>query len=204
MKGTIDNKALQSIGYGLYVATTNDGVKDNGCIVNAVAQVSGSPLRVSVSSRKGNYTFEVIRKTGKLNINTLDISAPFSLFKHFGYQSGRDVNKFDGIEEIRSENGLRILPDSINSWMSLEVEQYVDLDSHGLFICRVVEAGAASDKESMSYHYYQSNVKPQKKPVQKKGFIRKVCGYVYEGDELPADFVCPLCKHGPEDFEPLK
>lgn len=200
----IDNKALGKIGYGLYVATTHDGIKDNGCIVNAVAQVSGSPLRISVSSRKGNYTYEVIRKTGKLNINVLDVSAPFALFKHFGYQSGRDVDKFAGIEEIRSENGLRILPGAINGWMSLEVEQFIDLDSHGLFICRVVEAGVASDKESMSYHHYQQNVKPQKKPVQKKGFVCKVCGYVYEGEELPADFVCPLCKHGPEDFEPIK
>lgn len=201
---SIDNKALQSIGYGLYVATTNDGVKDNGCIVNAVAQVSGSPLRVSVSSRKGNYTFEVIRKTGKLNINILDVSAPFALFRHFGYQSGRDVDKFAGIEELRSENGLRILPGAINSWMSLEVEQYVDMDSHGLFLCRVVEAGAASDRESMSYHHYQKNVKPRKKAEKKKGYVCKVCGYVHEGEELPADFVCPICKHGPEDFEPVK
>ena len=202
--GRIDNKVLGKIGYGLYVATTHDGVKDNGCIVNAVAQVSGSPTRVAVSSQKGNYTFEVIRRTGKLNLNILDVSAPFSLFKHFGYQSGRDVDKFAGIEEIRSENGLRILPGSINGWMSLEVENYLDLDSHGLFICRVVEAGAASDEEGMSYHYYQKSVKPQKKPEKKKGYVCKVCGYVYEGEELPADFVCPICKHGPEDFEPIQ
>lgn len=200
----IDNKALHTIGYGLYVATTNDGIKDNGCIVNAVAQVSGTPLRVAVSSRKGNYTFEVIRKTGKLNINTLDVTAPFSLFKHYGYQSGREVDKFDGIPELRSENGLRILPEYISGWMSLEVEQYVDLDSHGLFICTVTEGAAVSDEESMSYHYYQKNVKPKPQSKKKKGYVCKVCGYVYEGEELPADFVCPLCKHGAEDFEPIK
>ena len=202
--GNIDNKAFQAIGYGLYVATTHDGVKDNGCIVNAVMQVSSTPIRIAVCSRKGNYTFEVIRKTGKLNINTLDESAPFKLFKHFGYQSGRDVDKFAGIEERRSENGLRILPGAINSWMSLEVEQYLDLDSHGMFICTVTEAGAVSDQETMSYHHYQKNVKPKKKPEKKKGYVCKVCGYVYEGEELPADFVCPLCKHGAEDFEPIQ
>ena len=202
--GNIDNKAFQSIGYGLYVATTHDRVKDNGCIVNAVMQVSSTPIRIAVSSRKGNYTFEVIRKTGKLNINTLDESAPFALFKHYGYQSGRDVDKFAGIEELRSENGLRILPESINSWMSLEVEQYVDLDSHGMFICTVTESGAFSDKETMSYHHYQKNVKPKKKPEKKKGYVCKVCGYVHEGEDLPVDFVCPWCKHGAEAFEPIK
>lgn len=199
----IDQKAIQAIGYGLYVATTSDGIKDNGCIVNAVMQVSGTPLRVAVSVNKGNYTHEILRKTGKVNINTLDVTAPFDLFKHFGYQSGRDVEKFTGFDELRSENGLRILPGAINSWMSLEVEQYVDLNSHGMFVCRVTESGVVSDKEGMSYAYYQKNVKPQPKPKKAKGYICKVCGYVYEGQELPADFICPWCKHGAEDFEPL-
>lgn len=200
----MDNKALHAIGYGLYVATTNDGSKDNGCIVNAVNQVSSTPLRVAISVRKGNYTYEIIKKTGKLNINCLDVTAPFSLFKHFGYQSGRDVDKFSDMEVMRSENGLRILPGHINAWMSLEVEQYVDLDSHGMFICLVTEGAQVSREESMSYHHYQKNVKPQPKPEKKKGYVCKVCGYVYEGEELPADFVCPWCKHGAEDFEALK
>ena len=200
----IDNKALHTIGYGLYVATTNDGSKDNGCIVNAVMQVSATPLRIAVSVNKENYTHEIIRKTGKLNINTVDVTAPFDLFKHFGYQSGRDVDKFTGFDELRSENGLRILPGAINGWLSLEVEQYVDLNSHGLFLCRITESAVVSEKESMTYAYYQKNVKPQPKPKKVTGHICKVCGYVYEGEELPKDFICPWCKHGAEDFEPIQ
>lgn len=202
--GMIDNKAFQSIGYGLYVATTHDGKKDNGCIIDAVSQVSSTPVRIAISARKGNYTFEVIRNTGKVNINTLDSSAPFELFKHFGYQSGRDVDKFAEIPELRSENGLRILPGAINAWMSLEVEQYLDLDSHGLFICTATESAAVSDADSMSYAYYQKQVKPQPKPQKKKGYVCKICGYVHEGEELPADFLCPWCNCGVEDFEPME
>ena len=198
----IDNKAFQNIGYGLYVLTSREGEKDNGCIVNAVTQVSGNPVRIAVSVRKGNLSHDMVKNTGKLNINILTEEAPFDLFKHFGYQSGRSVDKFQKIEEIRSENRIRILPGAINSWMSLEVEQYLDLDSHGLFICAVTESAAVSNEETMGYHYYQKNVKPQHKP-KKKGHICKVCGYVYEGDPLPQDFVCPICKHGAEDFEPL-
>ena len=198
----IDNKAFQSIGYGLYVLTSREGEKDNGCIVNAVTQVSGNPVRIAVSVRKGNLSHDIVKNTGKLNINILTEEAPFDLFKHFGYQSGRSVDKFQKIEEIRSENRIRILPGAINGWMSLEVEQYLDLDSHGLFICAVTESAGVSDGETMGYHYYQKNVKPQHKP-KKKGHICKVCGYVYEGDPLPEDFVCPLCKHGAEDFEPI-
>ena len=198
----IDNKAFQSIGYGLYVLTSREGEKDNGCIVNAVTQVSGNPVRIAVSVRKGNLSHDIVKNTGKLNINILTEEAPFDLFKHFGYQSGRSVDKFQKIEEIRSENRIRILPGAITGWMSLEVEQYLDLDSHGLFICAVTESAGVSDGETMGYHYYQKNVKPQHKP-KKKGHICKVCGYVYEGDPLPEDFVCPLCKHGAEDFEPI-
>ena len=201
MKGNIDSKALHAIGYGLYVLTTREGDKDNGCIVNAVSQVSGDPIRIAVSVNKSNHTHDLIRRTGKLNVNSLDVSAPFALFRHFGYQSGRDVDKFAGIAEIRSENGIRILPGAVNAWMSLEVEQYLDLDSHGLFLCRVTEAARVSGEETMSYAHYQSHVKP--KPQKIKGYVCTVCGYVHEGEELPADFVCPWCKHGAEDFEPV-
>ena len=144
----------------------------------------------------------MILHTGVFNVSVLTQETPFSVFKHFGFQTGREVDKFADVPEIRSENGLRLLPEHISGWMSLEVEQYVDLGSHGMFICKVTEAAAVSDRESMSYHHYQKNVKPQ--PKKKKGYVCKVCGYVYEGEELPADFVCPLCKHGAEDFEPIK
>ena len=133
----------------------------------------------------------------------LDSSAPFHVFEHFGFRSGRTVDKFTGIDELRSDNGLRFLPWYINSFMSLKVESYVDLDTHGMFICSVTESRVISDRETMTYTYYQNNVKPQPQTEGKKGFVCKVCGWVYEGDTLPDDIVCPLCKHGAADFEPI-
>ena len=198
-----DLTALNHIGYGLYVVTSNDGPKDNGLIVNTVTQVSDSPNRVAVTINKQNYSHHVIRQTGKMNVNCLDTSAPFSLFENFGFRSGRNADKFEGIEELRSDNGLRFLPRHINAMMSLQVENYVDLGSHGMFICSVTEARVISDRESMTYAYYHQNVKPQPNTEGKKGFVCKVCGWVYEGEELPDDIVCPLCKHGKADFEPI-
>ena len=138
-----------------------------------------------------------------MTVNCLDVSAPFSVFQNFGFQSGRTVDKFTGIDELRSDNGLRFLPWYINSFMSLKVESYVDLDTHGMFICSVTESRVISDRETMTYTYYQNNVKPQPQTEGKKGFVCKVCGWVYEGDTLPDDIVCPLCKHGAADFEPI-
>ena len=198
-----DMSALSNIGYGLYVVTSNDGTKDNGLIVNAVSQVTDSPNRVAVTINKANYSHHVIRKTGIMNVNVLDISAPFFVFEHFGFQSGRTIDKFVGCEDLRSDNGLRFLPRYINSFMSLKVEQYVDLDTHGMFICSVTEARVMSDRETMTYTYYQNNVKPKPDTDGKKGYVCKVCGWVYEGDPLPDDIVCPLCKHGAADFEPI-
>ena len=198
-----DLTALFNIGYGLYVVTTNDGQKDNGLIVNTVTQVTNTPNRIAVTINKQNYSHHVIRQTGKLNVNCLDVSAPFSVFQTFGFQSGRTADKFNGIEELRADNGLRFLPWHINSFMSLKVENYVDLDTHGMFICSVTEARVISDKETMTYTYYQNNVKPKPETAGKKGFVCKVCGWVYEGEELPDDIVCPLCKHGAADFEPI-
>ena len=198
-----DMSALFNIGYGLYVVTSNDGTKDNGLIVNAVSQVTDSPNRVAVTINKANYSHHVIRKTGIMNVNVLDISAPFFVFEHFGFQSGRTIDKFVGCEDLRSDNGLRFLPRYINSFMSLKVEQYVDLDTHGMFICSVTEARVMSDRETMTYTYYQNNVKPKPDTDGKKGYVCKVCGWVYEGDPLPDDIVCPLCKHGAADFEPI-
>ncbi|HIU78428.1 MAG TPA: flavin reductase [Candidatus Avilachnospira avicola] len=198
-----DMKALFKIGYGLYVVTSNDGVRDNGFIVNAVNQLTDNPYRVSVTINKANYSHDVIKKTGIMNLNCLSVDAPFSVFKNFGFQSGRDVDKFRDIRPFRTDNGLAFLPEYINAVMSLKVEQYVDLGTHGMFICTVEEARVISDTETMTYTFYQNYVKPRPETEGKKGFVCKVCGYVYEGDELPDDFICPLCKHGAADFEPI-
>ena len=197
----LDLTALFSIGYGLYVVTSNDGSKDNGLIVNTVSQLTSTPATVGVAINKGNYSHDVIKASGKMNVNCLTNSAPFSVFEAFGFKSGRDTNKFEGCEPLRSDNGLVFLPRYINSFMSLKVESYVDLDTHGLFICSVTEARVLSDKETMTYSYYLENVKPKPETEGKKGYVCKICGYVYEGEELPNDIVCPLCKHGYADFE---
>ena len=198
-----DLTALFNIGYGLYVVTTNDGIRDNGLIVNTVSQVTNTPNRIAVTINKQNYSFHTIQKTGVLNVNCLDVSAPFSLFQRFGFQSGRTVDKFAGMAVLRSDNGLAFLPRYINSFMSLKVESYVDMDTHGMFICTVTEARVMSDAETMTYTYYQKNVKPKPETEGKHGFVCKVCGWIYEGDELPDDIICPLCKHGAADFEPI-
>lgn len=199
-----DLTALFNIGYGLYVITSNDGKKDNGLIVNTVTQVTNTPNRIAVCINKDNYSHHVIKQTGIMNINCLSQDAPFSVFQNFGFQSGRSADKFAGQEILRSDNGLAFLPMYINSFMSLKVEQYVDLDTHGMFICSVTESRVISHVETMTYTYYQQNVKPKPETEGKKGWVCKVCGYVYEGDELPEDFVCPLCKHGPADFERIE
>lgn len=199
-----DLTALYKIGYGLYVVTSNDGRRDNGLIVNTVTQVSDSPNRVAVNINKQNYSHHVIQQTGVMNVNCLSVDAPFKVFETFGFQSGRNTDKFADIEPLKSDNGLVFLPRYINAFMSLKVEQYVDLDTHGMFICSVSEARVISDKETMTYNYYQDNVKPKPDTEGKKGFVCKICGYIYEGDELPDDYICPLCKHGAADFEPIE
>ena len=199
-----DPRALFNIGYGLYVVTCNDGKKDNGLIVNTVTQLTDTPLRVAVTINKKNYSHDVIKETGKMNVNCLTVEAPFKVFEAFGFVSGRTVVKFAGCTPDRSENGLVVLPRYINAFISLTVEKYVDVDTHGMFICTVTEASVLSDKETMTYTYYQKNVKPRPKTESKKGYVCKVCGYIYEGEELPEDFVCPLCKHGAADFEKIQ
>ncbi len=199
-----DLTALFNIGYGLYVVTSNDGKKDNGLIVNTVTQVTNTPNRIAVTINKANYSHHIIKQTGIMNINCLSTDAPFKVFETFGFVSGRNVDKFANCEPLRSDNGLVFLPRYINSFMSLKVEQYIDLDTHGMFICSVTEARVLSDKETMTYTYYQKNVKPKPKTEGKKGYVCKVCGWVYEGDPLPEDIVCPLCKHGAADFEPIE
>ncbi|MGN8631271.1 flavin reductase [Blautia sp. HCP3S3_G3] len=198
-----DLTALFNIGYGLYVVTSNDGKKDNGLIVNTVTQLTNTPNRVAVAINKANYSHHVIKQTGIMNVNCLSTDAPFSVFERFGFQSGRTADKFAGLAPLRSDNGLAFLPRYINSFMSLKVEQYLDFDTHGLFVCSITEARVISSVETMTYTYYQNNVKPKPQTEGKKGFVCKVCGYIYEGEELPEDYICPLCKHGAADFEPI-
>ena len=199
-----DMTALFKIGYGLYVVTSNDGTKDNGLIVNTVTQLTDNPNRVAVNINKANYSHHIIKQTGVMNVNCLSVEAPFEIFQRFGFQSGRTADKFEGIKPLRSDNGLIFLPKYINAFMSLKVEQYVDLDTHGMFICTVTEARVMSNKETMTYTYYHNNVKPKPQTEGKKGFVCDICGYIYEGDVLPDDFICPLCKHGVADFSPIE
>ena len=198
-----DLSALFNIGYGLYVITSNDGKKDNGLIVNTVTQVTNTPNRLAVTINKENYSHHVIKQTGIMNINCLSTDAPFSVFEKFGFQSGRNVDKFAGCDPLRSDNGLIFLPRYINSFMSLKVEQYIDLGTHGMFICSVTESRVITTAETMTYTYYQNNVKPKPETDGKKGYVCKICGYVYEGETLPDDIICPLCKHGAADFEAI-
>ena len=199
-----DLTALFNIGYGLYVVTSNDGKKDNGLIVNTVTQVTDNPNRIAVTINKANYSHHVINQTGVMNVNCLSVEAPFSVFEKFGFQSGRNVNKFEDCNVNRSDNGLVFLPRYINSFMSLKVEKYIDLDTHGMFICSVTEARVMNNLETMTYSYYHENVKPKPQVGNKKGYVCRICGWVYEGEVLPEDIICPLCKHGAADFEPIE
>ena len=198
----LDKTALFKIEYGLYVVTCNDRKKDNALIVNTVTQITDQPFRVAVNINKANYSHDVIKETKKLNVNILSQDTTFDLIKKYGFVSGRDVDKFAGEVVERSSNGLVILKEHINAFFSLEVESYVDVGTHGMFICLVKEAKKLNNNPTLTYNYYQANVKP-KPEEKKKGYVCKVCGYVYEGDELPEDFICPLCKHGASDFEKL-
>lgn len=197
-----DSKSLYQLGYGLYVLTVRDGDRDNGCIVNTVMQVTSTPPVVAVVVNKQNYTCGLIRKTGALNINSLTESTPFEVFRHFGYQSGRDADKFADCSPERSGNGLVILPEYARGFISLAVERELDLGTHIQFLCTPTEGKLLSGAETLSYSYYQKNIKPRPQP-KKKGFVCRICGYVYEGSTLPEDYICPLCKHGAADFDQL-
>ena len=199
-----DLTALFNIGYGLYVVTSNDGKKDNGLIVNTVTQVTNNPNKIAVTINKENYSHHIINQTGIMNINCLSVDAPFSIFEKFGFVSGRNTDKFKDFNVLRSDNGLVFLPKYINSFMSLKVEQYVDLGTHGMFICTITESRVITNVETMTYSYYHEHVKPKPETKGKKGYVCKICGWVYEGEELPEDIICPLCKHGYNDFEEIK
>ncbi len=204
MTDNINLSALFNIGYGLYVVTSHDSNKHNGLILNSICQVTNTPAKIAVTINKDNYSHDVIKKTGIMNINCLAVDTPFSVFENFGFKSGKDTDKFSGINATTSKNGLMVLPEYINSYISLKCEQYIDLDTHGMFICSVTEAEVVSNRETMTYTYYHKNVKPKPETKKKQGYVCKICGYVYEGEPLPDDFICPLCKHGAEDFEKIQ
>ena len=208
---TVDSSAFFKIGYGLYVVTSSDGVRDNGMICNTIVQVTADPPRLAVAVNKANYTHETVKKTGRMNVCALSEGAAFSVFQRYGFQSGRTADKFAGVETLRAANGLPVPAADCNSYFALEVESYVDLGTHGMFVCRVVEAKSLSGEPTMTYAYYHANVKPKPaaaaadgaKAKGRRRFVCKICGYIYEGDELPADYICPLCKHPASDFEEI-
>lgn len=203
---SFDSKVLYKITYGLFVITCSYDGKDNGMICNTVTQVASDPMRIAVSINKANFSHDMIKNSGTMNVCMLTEEAPFEVFTRFGFQSGRTADKFAGEQVFRSANGAPLLTKYINSFMSLKVVDYTDLGSHGLFICEPTDSAVMNDKPSMSYAYYHANVKPKPGAQEKKvkGFICNICGYIYEGDTLPDDFICPLCKHPASDFSPIE
>lgn len=196
--------AMFQLSYGLFVLSAKDGTKDNGCIVNTVQQVTTSPNRILVAVNKGNYTHDMILKTGEFNASVLSEDASFDIFQHFGFQSGRDVNKMEGLKTYdRADNGIIYLTKGANAYISAKVSQTTDLGSHTLFLADVTDGDLLNDVPSVTYAYYHKHIKPQPQETKKTGWRCKICGYIYEGEELPADFICPICKHGAEDFEKL-
>ena len=200
----IDNTAMFKFSYGLFLLSSRIGGKDNACIINTAAQVTDNPKRVSIAVNKQNYPCEIIRQAGDFTLSVLTVDAPFSLFQRFGFQSGRENDKFAGFEPIaRAQSANYYLTEYANAQISCNVVETVDCGSHMIFIGEVTEAKVLSDRPSVTYEYYFANIKPKPETKKKKGFVCKICGYVYEGDELPPDFVCPICKHGADDFEPI-
>lgn len=201
----MNEKAMFNLSYGLFVLTSKDGDKDNGCIVNTVSQVTSTPNRITVAVNKQNLTCEMISKTGVFNVSILTEKSKFETYKHWGFQSGKDTDKLESITYSRSSNGLVYLVNETNAYISAKVTSSVDLDTHILFIAEVTDMEVLSDNESVTYSYYHKNIKTMPQTQQKKkGFICIICGYIYEGDTLPSDFICPLCKHPASDFKPIE
>ena len=201
----MDKKAMYKLSYGLFVLTAREGDKDNGCIVNTVTQVTTTPNRITVAVNKNNYTHDMIVKTGEFNVSVLTEGSKFETYKHWGFQSGSNVDKTEGITYQRAENGIIYLAEETNAYISAKVISATDLGTHTLFLAEVTDAAVIGDGESVTYSFYQKNIKtaPPKDAEKKKGFICTVCGYIYEGDTLPEDFICPWCKHPASDFKPL-
>ncbi len=200
----MDKKAMYRLSYGLFVVTAKEGEKDNGCITNTVMQVTSAPNRISLAVNKENYTHDMILRTGKFLASVISEDASFDLFRNFGFQSGRDVDKFADFTDVkRTGNGLYAVTKGTNAWISAKVIQSVDLGSHTLFLAEVEDAEVLSDSPSATYAYYQDHIKPKQEKTKTVGWRCRICGYIYEGEELPADFICPICKHGAEDFEKI-
>lgn len=201
----MDNKAMYKLTYGLFVLTARDGDKDNGCIINTASQVTTNPNRITIAVNKQNYTHDMIKKTGEFNVSVLGEDSKFATYQNFGFQSGRDVDKFEKFTFKRSDNGIVYIPEETNAFISAKVVAEMDLGTHTLFLADVTDGQVLSGSSSVTYAYYQKNIKPAPKKDDRKktGWICTVCGYIYEGEELPEDFVCPVCKHGAIDFKPL-
>lgn len=200
----MDKRVLYNIGYGLYVLTAEKNGRDNGCIINTVMQVTSEPLQVAIAVNKRNYTEEIISETKKFNLSVLAEDAGFEQFNRFGFQSGRETDKFAGYTPVkRSPNGLLYISEHTNSYISAYVKSEIDLGSHSLFIAQITGAEILSGRPSVTYDFYQKNIKPKPQNTEKKGWRCRICGYIYEGENLPADYVCPLCKHGADDFEKI-
>ncbi|HIX66716.1 MAG TPA: flavin reductase [Candidatus Anaerostipes excrementavium] len=197
--------AMFKLTYGLFVLSAKEGEKDNGCIVNTVQQVTDTPNRIAVTVNKSNYTHDMILKTGRFNVSILSEDASFEIFQHFGFQSGRDVDKFaDWNNYKRAENQITYITKGTNGYLCGKVIDTMDLGTHTFFLAEVEDGDILNDTESVTYSYYHKNIKPQPKETKKTGWRCKICGYVYEGEELPPDFICPLCKHGASDFEKIE
>ena len=204
----MDPKAMFKLSYGLFVLTAREGEKDNGCITNTAIQVTSEPNRISIAVNKANYTHDMVMHTRKFNVSILSQEASFDTFKHFGFQSGRNVDKFADFTACkRAENGIYIITEGTNAYISAEVEQTIDLGTHTLFIAKVTDLDVLSSVSSATYEYYQNNIKPKPQapaaPTGKTVWRCTVCGYIYEGDPIPVDFICPLCKHPASDFEKI-
>lgn len=200
----MDNKAMFNLSYGLFILTAKDGEKDNGCIVNTVGQVTSQPNRISLTVNKANYTHDMILKTKEFNVSVLAENSKFETYRHWGFQSGRNTDKLESISFKRSANGLVYIADETNAFLSAKVVFTLDLGTHTLFIADVTDGEVLSQVPSATYSFYQNNIKPKPASTEKrKGFICTVCGYIYEGETLPDDFICPVCKHPASDFRPL-
>ena len=201
----MDMSAMFKISYGLFVLSAKNSSKQNGCIVNTVMQVTSTPNRIVVAVNKNNFTHVMIVNSKEFNVSMLSTSVPFEVFKHFGFQSGKDVNKFENFEHKIAGNGIAYLDKNTTAYLSAKVVSITDLGTHSLFLADVTDAVKLSDEDSVTYDYYQKNIKPKPAAKPKKTVWRcKICGYEYEGEELPADFICPLCKHPASDFEKIE
>lgn len=200
----MDNTAFFKLSYGLFVVTAHEGDKDNGCITNTVVQQTTTPNRISVTINKNNLTHDMILRTGVFNVSVLSESSSFDTFKHWGFQSGKDVDKTVGITFYRLENGVIYIVEGVNAVLSAKVEQTIDLGTHTLFIAEVTDAFSTDETPSATYAYYHKRIKPAPQQPKRRGWVCIICGYIYEGETLPDDFICPICKHPASDFKPTE